>query len=74
MGSGLVPELTPKMCTREMRFFLKKQTQKNFWCKKSKKKIGPKSWIATTPNHCRAFGCRCAPIDPGTPIFLVRFL
>ena len=28
MGSGPVPELTPKMCTREMRFFLKKQKSK----------------------------------------------
>jgi hypothetical protein len=27
-GSGSVLELTPKMCTREMRFFLKKQKQK----------------------------------------------
>jgi hypothetical protein len=45
MGSGLVPELTPKMCTREMRFFLKKQKQKKV--KKVKKKNGEKSWIAT---------------------------
>jgi hypothetical protein len=28
MGSGSVPELTPKMCTREMRFFSKKQKNK----------------------------------------------
>jgi hypothetical protein len=27
-GSGLVPEFDPKMCTREMRFFLKKQNPK----------------------------------------------
>ncbi len=44
MGSGPVPELTPKMCTREMRFFLKNKKIKS---KKSKKKIGEKSWIAT---------------------------
>jgi hypothetical protein len=44
MGSGLVPELTQKMCTREMRFFLKNKKIKS---KKSKKKIGEKSWIAT---------------------------
>ena len=35
MGSGPVPELTPKMCTREMRFFLKNKKIKS---KKSKKK------------------------------------
>jgi hypothetical protein len=28
-SSGLVPELTPKMCTREMRFFQKKTKTKN---------------------------------------------
>ena len=35
------------MCTREMRFFLKNKNKKFENVKKSKKKIGEKSWIAT---------------------------